>query len=61
MKPARKTISARSVKDLEEADRLLRAAGGSVAGAPDPGAFHSYARYARVRELVAAVLRRVTR
>lgn len=31
MKPARKTISARSVKDLEEADRLLRAAGGSVA------------------------------
>jgi hypothetical protein len=54
-------LSARSVKDLTEADRLLRAAGGSVAGAPNPGAFHSFARYTRVRELVAAVLRRVTR
>jgi hypothetical protein len=61
MKPARKTISARSVKDLREADRLLRGAGATLAGAPPMSAFGCYQRYREVCDLVAKVLRRVTR
>jgi hypothetical protein len=54
-------ISARSVKDLEEADRLLRGDGPSLAGAPYPSAFGCYQRYREVCDLVAKVLRRVTK
>lgn len=54
-------ISTRSVKDLEKADRLLRGDGPTLAGAPYPSAFGCYQRYREVCDLVAKVLRRVTK